>query len=56
MRMGLVQLSRCCRGAAAIEYALIGALIIIAMIGGLTAMGGGLNGLWGNVSTAVAAN
>lgn len=52
----LGRLCRCQKGASAIEYALIGALIIIAMVGGLTALGGGLNGLWGNVSTAVASN
>ena len=46
----------CKRGATAIEYGLICALIVIAMIGGLAALGGGLNGLWGNVSTAVASN
>lgn len=56
MSKRLSKLWRCQRGASAIEYALIGALIIIAMVGGLTALGGGLNGLWGNVSTAVASN
>ena len=56
MAKRFIALLRCERGASAIEYALIGALIIIAMVGGLTALGGGLNGLWGNVSTAVASN
>jgi pilus assembly protein Flp/PilA len=37
------------RGATAIEYGLIAALIIIGMMGGLTALGGGTNGMWGRV-------
>ena len=37
------------RGATAIEYGLICALIIIAMMGGLQALGGGTNGMWGNI-------
>jgi pilus assembly protein Flp/PilA len=41
------------RGATAIEYGLIAALIIIAMMGGLTAMGGGSSGMWTRVSSAV---
>ena len=49
-------LLKCRRGATAIEYGLICALIVIAMVGGLTALGGGLNGLWANVSAAVTAN
>ena len=41
------------RGATAIEYGLIAALIVIAMIGSLEAMGGGVNTrLWGKVGTA----
>ena len=35
------------RGATAIEYGLIAALIAIGMIGGLSALGGGTNGMWG---------
>ena len=42
------------RGATAIEYGLIAALIVIAMMGGLRAMGGGAGGLWSNISQAVA--
>ena len=38
------------RGATAVEYGLIAALIIIAMIGGLTALGGGSGGMWTGVS------
>jgi len=41
------------RGATAIEYALIAALIVIAMIAGMKALGGGLTSLWGNVDTAL---
>lgn len=37
------------RGATAIEYGLIAALIIIAMMGGLKALGGGTNGMWGKI-------
>ncbi|MFL6721040.1 MAG: Flp family type IVb pilin [Sphingomonas sp.] len=34
------------RGATAIEYGLIAALIVVAMIGGLQALGGGVGGKW----------
>ena len=37
------------RGATAIEYGLIAALIVIAMIGGLKTLGGGTGGMWGKV-------
>ena len=40
-------------GATAIEYGLIAALIVIAMMGGLSAMGGGAGGMWSNISSAV---
>jgi pilus assembly protein Flp/PilA len=40
------------RGATAIEYGLIAALIVIAMIAGLESMGGGVGGMWGKVGTA----
>jgi pilus assembly protein Flp/PilA len=43
------------RGATAIEYGLIVALIAIAMIGGLTALGGGAGGLWTVLSDEVVA-
>ena len=43
-------------GATAIEYALIAALIVIALIGGLSSLGGGAGGMWtdlaGNVQNA----
>jgi pilus assembly protein Flp/PilA len=34
------------RGATAIEYGLIAALIVIAMMGGLRTLGGGFGGMW----------
>jgi len=37
------------RGATAIEYALICALIVIAMLAGLQTLGGGTNGMWGKI-------
>jgi pilus assembly protein Flp/PilA len=39
------------RGATAIEYGLIVALIAIAMMGGLKTLGGGAGGMWTNLST-----
>ncbi len=41
------------RGATAIEYGLIASLIIIAMMGGLTALGGGAGGMWTKVNAEV---
>lgn len=41
------------RGATAIEYGLLAALIAMGMIAGLTALGGGANGLWGKMSNRV---
>jgi len=41
------------RGATAIEYGLIVALIVVAMIGGLTLLGGGTSGMWTRVNTAI---
>ena len=41
------------RGATAIEYGLIAALIIIAMMGGLTALGGGSNAMWGKIRSEI---
>ncbi|WP_240325574.1 Flp family type IVb pilin [Sphingomonas mesophila] len=43
------------RGATAIEYGLIAALIVIAMMGGLRTLGGGANGMWGKVGNEVSA-
>ena len=41
------------QGATAIEYGLIAALIIIAMMGGLMKLGGGTNGMWGKLRTDI---
>ncbi len=38
------------QGATAIEYGLIAALIVVAVIGGLKTLGGGSNGMWGKIS------
>jgi pilus assembly protein Flp/PilA len=40
-------------GATAIEYGLIVALIAIAAIGGISALGGGAGGMWTDVSAEV---
>ena len=42
------------RGATAIEYGLIAALIVIAMMGGLRTLGGGSAGMWGKIQQNVA--
>ena len=40
-------------GATAIEYGLIAALIAVAAIGGMSALGGGSGGMWTNLSDKV---
>ena len=40
------------RGATAIEYGLIAALIVIAMMAGLQSMGGGVGGMWGKLGNS----
>ena len=40
-------------GATAIEYGLIAALIAVAAIGGMSALGGGSGGMWTNLSTDI---
>lgn len=40
-------------GATAIEYGLIAALIVVAMIGGLSALGGGAGGMWTKINNAI---
>jgi pilus assembly protein Flp/PilA len=37
------------RGATAIEYGLIAALIVIALMSGLQSLGGGVGGMWGKL-------
>jgi pilus assembly protein Flp/PilA len=44
------------RGATAIEYGLIAALIVIAMMGGLASLGGGAGGMWTKLKNQVEAN
>ena len=41
------------RGATAIEYGLIVGLIAVAIVGALSALGGGAGGMWTNISTSV---
>ncbi len=41
------------RGATAIEYGLICALIAIAIMGGLRSLGGGSNGMWTHLANEV---
>jgi len=38
------------KGATAIEYGLIAALIVVAMMGALSALGGGAGGMWTNIA------
>ena len=40
------------RGATAIEYGLIAALIVVAMMGGLQSLGGGVGGMWGKLGNS----
>ncbi|MFL6748168.1 MAG: Flp family type IVb pilin, partial [Sphingomicrobium sp.] len=42
------------RGATAIEYGLIAALIAVAAIGGMKSLGGGSNGMWGRLDNKIA--
>jgi pilus assembly protein Flp/PilA len=42
------------RGATAIEYGLIVALIVIAMIGALSMLGGGAGGMWSDLDLTIA--
>ena len=51
--MTLRRLSRDNRGATAIEYGLIAALIVVAMMGGLSALGGGAGGMWTKINNTV---
>jgi pilus assembly protein Flp/PilA len=44
------------RGATAIEYGLIVALIAIAMVAGLRTLGGGAGGMWTNIASTVNSN
>jgi pilus assembly protein Flp/PilA len=44
------------RGATAIEYGLIAALIAVAAIGGMQSLGGGVGGMWGRLESNMAAH
>ena len=41
------------RGATAIEYGLIAALIAVAAISGMSSLGGGANGMWGKLDNKI---
>ena len=41
------------RGATAIEYGLIVALIAVTAIGGMSSLGGGANGMWGKLDNKI---
>jgi pilus assembly protein Flp/PilA len=44
------------RGATAVEYGLIVALIFLASVGGMTAFGDGAMAMWNDISTNVLSN
>jgi pilus assembly protein Flp/PilA len=43
------------RGATAIEYGLIIGLVVVAIIGGISSLGGAAHNIWGNMTNKVAA-
>ena len=53
IRTTMRRLRRDKRGATAIEYGLIAALIAVAAIGGMSSLGGGSNGLWGKLDNRI---
>jgi pilus assembly protein Flp/PilA len=53
MRLFFAKLVRDIKAASAVEYALICALIVIAMIAGLNAVAGSTIAMWNNVSSDV---
>jgi pilus assembly protein Flp/PilA len=53
IRMNVRRLRRDKRGATAIEYGLIVALIGVAIMGALSALGGGVGGMWTKIEAAV---
>lgn len=50
------RLPRCERGATAVEYALILAMVVLAMITALSTVANKTTGMWGNVSNRVLEN
>lgn len=55
MFMKLIALLKDKSGVTAIEYGLIAALVGVAIIGGATALGGGLDTLFNDINTTVSA-
>jgi pilus assembly protein Flp/PilA len=53
IRKNIRRLRRDNRGATAIEYGLIVALIGVAIMGALSSLGGGVGGMWTKLDTAV---
>jgi pilus assembly protein Flp/PilA len=49
------KLRRDARGATAVEYGLIGALMVVAIISGVSSLGGSTGSLWSNMAIKVAA-
>ena len=49
----LAKLARDASGATAIEYGLILAMIVIAVMGGIAALGGGVTGSWTTLANTV---
>lgn len=49
----LAKLGRDAKGATAVEYGLILALVFLAMLGGITAFGQNAIGMWNRVSNSV---
>jgi pilus assembly protein Flp/PilA len=54
--MILRALSSDVRGATAVEYALILAMVVLALIAGVSSLGQGTQGMWGDMSNKVKAN
>lgn len=54
MVKALYRLARDCRGATAIEYGLICALIVVAIIVSVGAVGGQTHDMWSNMANKVA--
>ena len=52
-KMLAVRLVRDERGATAIEYGLIAALIAVGVLGAMSALGSGVSGSWGNTANKV---
>jgi pilus assembly protein Flp/PilA len=53
MKRRVIKLIGNARGATAIEYGLIVALIVIVIVGGIQALGGGSSSIWANVTKKV---